>query len=438
MNPPYSELFAVFLFALLAILCNGAETALNTMGPIRIERYLDRLKERGDRHRFLELWLKDRNRGLSVMLVGNNIADISASAITTVLFERLLRDTPYAIWALPIAVVLVTIMMLVLGEVVPKTFAQNSPEHYLPIARVLYPMAVVLHPVTYVFTRFTEWFIHKTGGKVTLDQHVVTEEDIEDSIQRAAEQGNLDEERERLLSSVIQFEHVIVKEVMRPRQDVVGIPENASLQTVLDIITDRGFSRYPVYRDDIDHVTGVLHARDLLDWFQRAKDKSAPFRLADFLRKPLFVPESQVIRGLLQNLKRKRLHLAVVVDEFGSTAGIVTMENIVEEVFGEIYDESDVTAEGEDLVRQVGETAWEVDATVSIRDLENAIDVEFPEDDTYSTVAGFVLAQVGHIPEAGSEFTWDGLDFKVLEADTKRVIRVRIDRRPEPAEDLTQ
>jgi CBS domain containing-hemolysin-like protein len=433
-NVPLWELVGVLLCIGFSILFSGSETALNTLGTSRLEKLVEHIKENGGRHRFLEFWLSRRNHALSVILIGNNVANIVASALATVAFEGMLGHLG-AGYAVSAAIFSVSFLILTFGEIIPKTFAQNNPERYVSLITVLYPIAILFTPITWMFTGLSEWVIRSTGGEVTEAIPTVTEEDIEDRIAEAARQGNLDEDQERLLSSVFDFDDILVKEVMVPRTDIVGIQHDASWDDIVDVIDREGHSRYPVYTEDLDHLVGVLYVRDLLC---SLRDKRAnELKLDAIVRKPFHVPDNKNINELMRELQTHRIHMAIVVDEFGGTAGLITVEDIVEEVFGEIYDEYDDSDEGEDLVRAIGQDSWVVDGKVPIRDLEDAIEIEFPEDDGYSTVAGFILNEVGLIPKVGREVRWNGLLFTVLVADSKRVIRVRIDRSETPAFEQT-
>ena len=431
MEIPTAELPLILVCLLLSILFSGSETALNSIPEGRLHKLVDQFAARGARHRFLEIWLARRNAALTSILVGNNVVNIAASALGTVACEKMLHGTQAAWIALPVAITVMTLVILIFGEVVPKTFAHNNPGRFVPLTRVLYPWMRMTAGITWTLTRISEWAIRQTGGEVEPAAQQVTEEDIEDKIAKAAQQGNLAEGQERLLSSVMEFDDTVVKEVMVPRTSIVAFDENATLQQILETIDDAGFSRYPVYRDDLDNLIGVLYVRDLLTWFGRPH--SAPIDIKSFLRKPYFVPEGKSISELLRELQLRRTHVAIVVDEFGGTAGLVTLEDIVEEVFGEIYDEYDSRAVGEDLVQAVGAQSWNVNGEVSIRDLEEAIGVEFPEDDRYSTVAGFILTEVGGIPAEGQEVGFQDLTFTVTQASSRQIVRVRVDRHPEAA-----
>jgi len=428
LDVPYSELIAVLICVGLSVIFSGSETALNALGQSRIDKRLETLKASGLRHKFLELWSQRRNAALTVILIGNNVVNIAASALATVAFEKLFFESEYSGFAVPIAIFVTTFLILTFGEIIPKTYAQNNPEAFYVVTRPLYVFAVLITPVTWFFTKLSVTVIRRTGGRVEQVEPTVTEEDIEETIERASEQGNLDEEQERLLSSVLELDDTLVKEVMIPRTKMVGLDENASISQILATLKDAGFSRYPVYRDDLDEVIGVIHVRDLLPKVGSARARKTPFKLKEILREPFFVIGNKNIQDLLRELQEERIHLAIVVDEHGGTAGIITIEDIVEEVFGEIYDEYDEAEEGEDLIVAMGENSWELEARIPIRDLEEAIDVEFPEDDTYSTVAGFILKEVGGIPEIGEEIPMNNLILTVMDADEKQILRVGIRR----------
>ncbi|HIA02455.1 MAG TPA: HlyC/CorC family transporter [Myxococcales bacterium] len=429
MDVPYFELIAVIVCVALSILFSGSETALNALSSTRLDRLLETFSKNGVRHRFLSMWRKNRNEALTVILVGNNVVNIAASAMATVAFEQIFQGTGYAGFAIPTAIFVTTFLVLTFGEIIPKTFAQNNPERFVAVTRILYPFAVMIKPIVWFFTKLSAWFITKSGGRLDPLTETVTEEVIEDNIAQAAEQGHLDQEQERLLSSVLELDDTLTKEVMIPRTKVVGVAKGTSLSDLLTAIKEAGHSRYPVYEDDIDQIIGVLHVRDLLG--QIGRDKNEIFNLEEILREPYFVPSNKNIQDLLSDLKANRTHLAVVVDEHGGTAGIVTIEDIIEEVFGEIYDEYDEGDEGEDLVIEVGADTWEADAGISIRDLEDVISVEFPDDDSYSTIAGFILKKAGGIPDVGQSITWELLTITVLEADEKHIIRIQITRNHE-------
>ncbi len=430
-NVPYAELIAVLGCVALSVLFSGSETALNALGKRQLEKLLSTLKAQDRRHRFLEIWASDRNAALSCILIGNNVVNITASALATVAFESWFMGSAASGFAVPVAVFVTSFLILTFGEIIPKTYAQNDPERFMGATRVVYPFWLLFLPATRAFAKLSESVITRAGGSVEQKDPQVTEEDIESHIERAAEQGNLDEEQKQMLSSVFEFDDINVEEIMKPRTEVTGIPRDASLQQILTIVEESGYSRYPVYGEDLDDVKGVLYTRDLLTIF--GKPQGAALDLSELVRPPWAVPDSKSIKALLDDMRASRTHMAIVVDEHGGTAGVVTIEDIIEEVFGEIYDEydDDDDEEGEDLVVDLGGGSWDVEARVGCRDLESVLDIEFPEEGDYSTVAGFIIAETGDIPNPGKQVRLGHHVFTVTDSDTTRVLRVRVDFRPE-------
>ena len=241
-----------------------------------------------------------------------------------------------------------------------------------------------------------------------------------------ARQGSIDKVREELLSSVLAFTEVLVKEIMIPRTQVVALEETATYEEALKLVTESELSRIPVYRGSLDEVVGVLHAKTLLADVKKGIEP-AEFQLVKYLKKPFFVPEVMKVSRLLTEMQRRKTHLAIVVDEFGGTSGIVTLEDVVEEIVGEIHDESDVE---EKRLKVLSDGVVLADAQVSIRDLEEYLGVEFPEGGDYETLGGFLTATAGRVPPPGSLVVWGGLTFTVKAADDRRVQKVEITRKP--------
>jgi putative hemolysin len=415
----------------VSALFSASETVLNTLGPHRIVRLIAETTAAGKRHRFLETWANHRNEALACLLIGNTLVNIAISAIATSAFENGFEGTAFGPWAIPISVFVTTFVVLTFGEIIPKTFAQNNALRLADATRVLYPIYLLLIWPIRFFTSLSAWVIRKSGGSVENDEMPVVREDLMAHVARAGAQGHIDQDETRVLDAVLGLDGTVVHDVMKPRTEIVGIPHDAALLEILSIVEQNRHSRYPVYREDLDTILGFLYARDLtIHLVRQSKDgQRAPFEMQAHLRQPIFVPESKPVLALLREFQRSRVHLAVVVDEFGGTAGLVTIEDAMEEVFGEIYDEYDRGGVGEDLVRKIADGLWEVEAKISIIDLESALDTDiFPDDDLYSTVGGFILAEAGRIPEVGTTVALGSFRFTVLDADSKRVIRLRIEK----------
>jgi CBS domain containing-hemolysin-like protein len=282
-----------------------------------------------------------------------------------------------------------------------------------------------LFPLAWLFVQIPRGLSRVVGGGPVAGESVTSQE-LEYLIELGARQGSIDKVREELLSSVLAFTEVLVKEIMIPRTQVVALEETATYEETLKLVTESELSRIPVYRNSLDEVAGVLHAKTLLADVKKGI-AAGEFQLARYIRKPFFVPETMKVSRLLTEMQKRRTHLAVVVDEFGGTSGIVTLEDVVEEIVGEIHDESDVE---EKRLKILSDGVILADAQVSIRDLEQHLGVDFPADGDYETLGGFLTATAGRVPPAGSLVVWGGLTFTVKAADDRRVQKVEIARKP--------
>ncbi len=427
------EAVAVLLVCLpLTALFSASETALATLGTASLTQMAQEAREQRRTHRLIELWLERRSRAIAALVLGGTL--LNALAIVSVV--RIIdAAAPFGGWPVHlVAGAIGALLVVVFGKLLPRALAQQHPERVVEAARLLYAWNVLASGPARLLAWASDWVGRRSGAVEPTTEPLVTRDELIHQVQRALDLGKLESDEARVLDSVLRLEGTVVHDVMKPRTEVVGIPVAATLSEILHIMEQTRLTRYPVFREDLDTVVGFLHARDVSGHIVRSGEGRSAFDVQKHLRQPLFVPESKPALEVLRELQRHRVHLAIVVDEFGGTAGLVTVEDIVEEVFGEIYDEHDRAKVGEDLVRSTGDGSWEVEAKVSIIDLEEALDLDiFPDDEEYSTVGGFILSEVGRIPEPGAEVALGGYRFRVLEADTKRVIRVSVQRLAEPA-----
>ncbi len=420
---------------------SGTETALTALGDLRARQVVE---GGGRRARLLRLWVEHPERVLSSLLVANTIFNIGGGALagdmaTSVAAARGLSPAT----ALGVATGLATTAVLFFGEVVPKTIAKRHPVRVavfsIPFVVVLY---WVLWPVSSGLVRATHGLVVLFGGRVA-PAPAVTSEEIEYLIEMGTREGVLDAVKEELLNSVLEFADRVVKEIMVPRTGMVAIDRDAPPEAIVRVVTENPYSRMPVYEGSIDNIVGILMVRDIIGELKKGELRAIPF---DKLLKPaFFVPEQMKISRLLKEMQRRKTHLAVVVDEFGGTSGVVTLEDVLEEIVGEIQDEADAEAA---RVKPVGPNLWIADATVPLRELEEFLNREtesspeprseelrFPEEGDYETLGGFVIATAGRVPHVGAVLEWDGLTFTVRGGDERRVTRVEIARRelPRPA-----
>jgi putative hemolysin len=406
----------------------SAETALTALGEARVQALID-----GGRAGALKLWRKHPDRVLAALLLGSTLVNVGMGSLVA-----LVADEAGAGKAIALLTGVAALVILLFGEITPKTFAKRHATGFavlvMPAVAVFY---YLLYPLVLLLVQVPRLLSRWAGMDGVVASESVTSEELEYLIELGARQGSIDKVREELLSSVLAFTEVLVKEIMTPRTRVVALADDASYEDAMHLVTESELSRIPVFHESLDEVVGVLNSKSLLLELKKGKEAArsqapagaaaAPFHLMQYVKKPFFVPESMKVSRLLTEMQRRKTHLAVVVDEFGGTSGIVTLEDVVEEIVGEIHDESDIE---EKKLRVLSDGVIVADAQVSIRDLEQHLGVEFPEGGDYETLGGFLTATAGRVPPAGSLVVWGGLSFTVKAADERRVHRVEIARKP--------
>ena len=413
------EWVSLLVGLLLAAFFASAETALTALGEARVQHLVESAGWRGAR---LRVWQKHPERILSTLLLGSTLVNVGLGSLTAIMAHDFGLDSTIAI-----ITGLTTMVLLIVGEITPKTFAKRYSSGtalaLMPLVNLFY---WVLYPISSLLVQIPRGLSRAVGiGAPTAES--VTSQELEYLIEQGARHGSLDETKEQLLSSVLAFTEVLVKEIMIPRTQVVALEESASYDDVMRAVEETELSRIPVYRGTMDEVVGVLYVKTLLADVRKGIDP-AHFQLAKYLRKPFFVPEVMKVSKLLNEMQRRKTHLAVVVDEFGGTSGIVTLEDVVEEIVGDIHDESDIE---EKRVKVLSDGVVVADASVPLRELEEHLNVEFPEGGDYETLGGFLTATAGRVPPPGSLVVWGGLTFTVKQADDRRVLKVEIARTPE-------
>lgn len=414
------EPHAIDLLWILACLAgsaffSGAETALTSLTEPQRARLVE-----GGGAGVLRVWEEHPQRVLTATLIGNTLMNITVAVLATAWVDRWLEPTA---WALALSLAVTAAVVLTFGEVAPKAVAQRYHQRWAaPAMWALMVPYLLLYPVTLVFLRLTRGLLRILGSHPSARRPFVTAEEIEYMIDVAAGEGSFTEERERLLRSVMDFRDTTVRELMVPRTDIEAIDRQMSLDEILEVMVRCGHSRLPVYEGEIDHIVGLFYAKDVLVMIDAGQ--VASFDMDQFMRRAHFVPEHRRAADLLGEFQTEKMHMAIVVDEFGGTAGVITLEDIVEEIFGDIQDEYD--AEPAQIVRLDASTA-RVDARASIDDVEAQLGLTLPDHPDYESVGGFLMKQSGGVPEVGDEVECDGVRFRVLDADGRRVNLVLIE-----------
>ncbi len=412
----------ILLFALLLLsgAMSGSETALTALGEWKIHQ----LREEGqDPHGLFGLLGRQPTRFITTLLIGNNLVNIAATALVTQMSIQLSRQVGFSeAAAVAYATAVMTLLVLVLGEITPKSIAVHNPVAFSRVViRAVYAMSVVLFPIGRAFAWFTARVLRLIRLESSSDP-LITENELRLMLRSAEEHGVIEASEQEMIKGVIDLEETVVREVMTPRVDVISVPEEASLEHLLEFVTEHGYSRLPVYRESIDDVRGIAYARDLLPFLGKP-EALASTRVADLMQPAQYVPETLSILNMMRDMRIRKNHIAIVVDEFGGTAGVVTLEDIIEEITGEIYDETDDDEEVDFLDLEDGATR--VRAAVHLDEVEQRFHVTFEDDGEFDTLAGFLASEFDRIPQAGETLEHEGVRFTVEEADERRVLSVR-------------
>ncbi len=410
----------------------AAEIALVTIRRSRVEQLVE---EGHGSARRLERLLTRPGRFLAVTQLGITFIGFLASAFAAVSLKVALQDAlagfaplaPYAdVLSLVVITAVLALVTIVFGELVPKALALANAERFaLAIAGPFELLEKLLGPLVRLLEAITNAIARPLGGEQT-DRYRISMEELKILVERGGQQGVLEAEEEQMISAVIELGEGRIHEVMVPRIDVTAIPVDASMAEAVDTILREGHSRIPVYEESIDNIVGILYAKDLLPYL---KDNAAPPELRRLLRTPLFVPESMSVDDLLHELQRRKVHIAIVLDEYGGTAGIVTIEDLLEEIVGEIQDEYDVE---EPMVVRLSDDEIRFDGRANIDDFVEALGVDLADEDReeYDTVGGLVYHRIGGVPRVGDSLDVDSVTLTVESTDGRRVGKVLAVRHP--------
>jgi len=404
---------------LISAYFSGTETALTALSDVKL---LDLKKKWKFIAPILKKWNKDPGLILSSILIGNNIVNILGALLSGKIAHHFLIDYGTAV-ADSVAVAVMTLAVLIFGEITPKTFANVKPERWVvPALFVFRSFSWIIFPFSFVLSHFAKKLVRTMGGDDKSSG--ITQTDIEYIIKEGNDKGIFEQEEQGdLLTSVIEFKDTLVKEIMTPRTDSHFLETDTTIAETLDKVEEWGHSRIPVYDDSVDNIKGILYVKDLVGLLSR-KDLKTDDTINTILREKVnYVPETQKINETLKTMQAGETHMAIVVDEFGGTAGIITLEDIIEELVGDIKDEDD---KEEDPIVNLRENVSLVSAHISIGDLEEEMDIEIPDDGDYNSLGGFIVNEVGSVPEVGFTMNYQGNEFKVVESNEKHIVKVQI------------
>ena len=398
----------------MAALFAASEAALISVNRLRARALVDRGQRRA---KTVVALLDDRNRFLTSILIGNTIVLLAADSLATYAFIH--AGIPYAA---VLSTVVMTVVLLLFGEIVPKMVAVSNADRWaLRLAPWMRVIAWVLAPFASIFLFVTALLLRPFGIKAT--QHIfVTEEDIRTLVDVGAEQRVIEEQEREMIHSIIEFGDTIVREVMTPRPEMVAVSIDSSARRALDLVIAEGYSKLPVFSDSKDDIVGVVHDRELLIALADGRLSLTP--LSDLMRAIPHVPESMKLSDLLREMQRDKNSMAVVVDEYGGTAGVVTMEDLLEEIVGEIRDEHD--EDEQEPIRIVSPDEAVVDAGVNVEDVNARLGTSLPTED-FETIGGYTVGLFGRLPSEGEEVVSDAhTRLKVDRTRGRRILAVRV------------
>ncbi len=402
------------IILLISIILSGffssSELAFFSISTIELRR----LVKKKVKHAVLVEKLKSNpHRLLSTILIGNNLVNIGGSAIATALAIDMFGNT-----GVGIATGIMTFLILVFGEIIPKSYAtRNAAKIALRIANIMRFLTYLFYPLVILFDAITKIFTPKISKRP-----LVTEEELIDITALSEEEGSIKSREKKMIHKVFELDDIEVKEIMTPRPDVFALDYSEKVLKVSNDIIGSGLSRIPVYDKKLDNIKGVVYTKELISVLID-KNKRDRATLKDIMRKPFFVPENKITDALLREFQKNRIHVAIVVDEYGVVTGLVTIEDILEELVGDIFDETD---ESEKLVKASGKKGFLILGKADIEDVNEMTGLRIEDDEGYETISGYILEKIGKIPQEGESFEIGKLTVKILGMKGNRIQKVKV------------
>lgn len=409
-------IFILVVLIVLSAYFSATETAFSSLNRIRLKN----LAGQGNKRAKLAYALSENyDELLSTILVGNNIVNIASASIATVLFVNSFGELGPTL-----STIVMTVVVLIFGEVSPKSLAKENPESFAmfsaPVIRVL---IVLLKPVNFFFSALKKGL--KKLFRVKGD-HTITDSELLTIVEEVQQEGGIDESESKMIRNVIEFDDIEAIDIMTPRVDVVAVSKDMDKKQVARLFRETGYSRLPIYEDTIDSIVGVIHEKNFYSYIWDTEDP-----LESIIKPAEFIPPSMKISSLMRLLQQNKLHIAVIVDEFGGTEGIVTLEDVIEELVGEIWDEHDTVAAESFL--KLGTGDYRVLCSADIEDLFEFFHLDCETE--ASTINGWITEKLDRVPEVGDIFSYEGLIFRVTKAESNRALELTVEGEPLPLQE---
>lgn len=409
----------LIILIILSGVFSASETALTAFKSIALEEINDKNPKKG---KMLKEWLKKPNDMLTALLLGNNIVNILATSLATAFITQILAEkgmTHSKGVSVFISTAVMTTIILIFGEITPKIIAKNnSSQISSKVIKPIYILSKITKPLIIILTGISKLISRILGIEINDEMIMITEEDIISYINVGEAEGVIEEEEKDMIESMVTFGETSAKEVMTPRTSVYAIEGNKTINEIWDDITQLGYSRIPVYNDVLEDIIGLLYVKDLLN---AVKEGKIDHPVKEFVRKAFFVPETKPILKILADFKDSKVHMAIVVDEYGGVVGVVTIEDVVEEIFGEIRDEYD---KEEDSIKDLGNNEYEIDAKLDIETINKELDIELPISEDYESLGGLILNELDEMAKVGDLVTLENIKLQVKEIKKTRISKI--------------
>ena len=412
MDPSYTwQIVSLIILIGLSGFFSMSETALMSLNKIKLRHMVE---EGVAGAKSVEKLIEDPNKLLGAILIGNNVVNIGASSLATVLATNIFGNS-----GVGIATGVITILVLIFGEITPTSIAKQKSETVaLMVVKPIQFIVFIFKPFVYVFTIISSLFIRLLGGDPNKAESFITEEELKTMVDVSEEEGVLENVEKEMIFNIFDFVDLQVKDVMVQRVDIVAVDEEATYDEVMDIIKSEQFSRIPVYSETIDNVIGVINVKD----FAMVENIREDFNVTKYVREPFYTFEFKKIVELFKEMKKARNHIAVVLDEYGGTVGLVTIEDLVEEIVGEIEDEYD---EEDNSIEVIKENEYVVDGSARLHDISELLGVDIDSEE-FDSVGGLMIGALGRMPEEKEEVVSNDITFIAEEIDKNRIKKVRL------------
>jgi len=409
----------IIILFILSAFCSLAETSLIGMSKIKIFAYI---KNQHKAANDFKIWLKEPNKLLSTIVILNNAIAICASTIGAFFSFRLSEIFKFNVsLTATITAIVITFFIIIFGEITPKIFAIHNTEK---LALFFISPVVLLYklfkPLTEVIVSISRFIITSLGGKPTSSIPVISAKEINTAIDASAEQGFINEMEKKMMNRILELGDLQAKDVMVPRTSIVALDIGWPIDKILDIVIEEGYTRMPVYKGNIDNIVGVIYTKDMLGMIKNR----GLIVFQDLIRIPYFVPETKYVDDLLKEFKKGKIHMAIVVDEFGGTSGLVTLEDILEEIVGDIKDEYDIE---EKEIDKVDEKTCIVKGKTEIEKINSQLGIDIPIDEDVNTIGGVIMSIAGKVPRTGEVIKLGNIEFTILKSDERKIERIKIE-----------